>query len=65
METDCPQCGQERGEDKMIHMFTRKRMHTRTRARARAHTHTHTHTHTHPFNGPLSGTTRGEPVPER
>jgi len=22
------------------------------------------HTHTHPFNGPLSGTTLGEPVPE-
>ena len=22
-------------------------------------------THTHPFNGPFSGTTRGEPVPER
>jgi len=22
-------------------------------------------THTHPFNGPFSGTTPGEPVPER
>ena len=24
-----------------------------------------THTHTHPFNGPFSGTTQSEPVPER
>ena len=25
----------------------------------------YTHTHTHPFNGPFSGITPGEPVPER
>ena len=25
----------------------------------------HMKLHTHPFNGPFSGTTRGEPVPER
>jgi len=46
------------------------KIYMRTEEHARAHTHTHTraHTHTHtrtqPFNGLLSGTTRGEPVPE-